>query len=295
MKKRFALILLVAFLLISSSVFAQESVTIKKLNIQLWPEYDRPEMLVMYTFELADETPLPASVQIRIPTNAELNAVAKIVDQQMLKLDYETSKQNADWVIITILADELSGFRVEYYVPLIREEKERRFTYLWQNDLAVENLFIEFQQPINSKNLKTEPLLLKTTQDGIIYHTLPVGKVAANEPFRLELSYEKDNDFLTASTMPVEVGGESRGGKSSSFRESLPSVLLGLGVLLIIGGMFYFFAANRQPKAPHKKHRPHSRRVSASAAGRGVYCHECGARAHSGDRFCRACGAKLRL
>jgi len=293
MKKRFALLFLLVILLIPTAVSAQESVTIKKLNIQFWPEYDRPEMLVMYTFELADETPLPTQVAIQIPANAELNAVAKIADGKMLTLPYETPERDKDWVTITLLIDEATGYRVEYYEPLTRDAEKRSFSFLWKNDLAVESLFVEFQQPLNSKNLTSEPLLLKTTQDGVIYHTLLVGEVPANEPFRLTLSYEKENDFLTVSSMPVEVGGEPRGSKSTSLSDALPSILIGVGVLLILGGLFYFYSAGRSEKPSRKKHRPRSKK--SSATGHSIYCHECGTRAKSGDRFCRSCGAKLRV
>ncbi len=295
MRKRFVFLLFIAALLIPITVSAQEETVIKKLNLQLWPEYDRPEMLVMYTFELADDTPLPVEVKFQIPANAELNAVAKIANGQMLTLPYETPTRDTDWVTLSFLIDEATAYRIEYYQPLEREAATRKFFYLWQNDLTVENLFVEFQQPLNSTDLQTEPLLLKTTQEGLIYHTLAVGEVAAKEPFRLEISYKKENDFLTVSTMPVEASGEPRGSEGFSFSDSLPSILVGIGVLLILGGLFYFFKSGSK-NTPRKKHHPRRSAKSAkSAAGRSIYCHECGARAHAGDRFCRSCGAKLRI
>jgi hypothetical protein len=47
---------------------------------------------------------------------------------------------------------------------------------------------------------------------------------------------------------------------------------------------------------------PSARARLRRAAGRGgdnesveLYCHECGTRAQTGDRFCRVCGSKLRV
>ena len=294
MRKWLLSLVVLSFFLAPISVSAQSDLNIKKLSIQFWPEYDRPEMLVMYSFELAEDTPLPAELHVRIPINAEINAVAKFSEGKMLTVPYDTPVRDGDWVIITLVIDELTNYRVEYYAPLEKNGANRAFSFLWENDSAIKSLFVEVQQPASAKKLIITPTLPETRVEELTYHTLLAGGVNAGEIFTLDISYEKDDDNLTVSSMPIEVGGAPENVSNSfSLNDSLPTILVGVGVFLIVGGFLYFFFAGRNndiAKDSRKRHVPRS-----ASAGGNIYCHECGSRARSGDRFCRACGAKLRV
>jgi len=295
MRKWFIFFLLVSLLLFPTLADAQSEITIKELRVQLWPEYDHPDMLVMHSFSLTEDSTLPAEFQFRIPANANLNAVAKTVDNSMVNVPYDAPVEDGDWIIITMLVDDLANYRVEYYLPLEKNGASRNFSYLWQSEYHVQEMFLQFQQPPGSNNLSLIPTFPTITPvaDGSIYHDLIPGSVAGGEDFTLSISYEKASDDLTVSALPVEVGGaqESNNG-GFSVSDSLPSILVGAGVLLIAGGLLYFFMAGRSRDMPKKGRKRHS--PSTASAGGNIYCHECGSRARSGDKFCRSCGARTR-
>ncbi len=296
MRKLFLFLLMLSLVVMPTMVQAQSNVMIKELNIQLWPEYDRSEMLVMYSFTLSGDTPLPTNMQIRVPANAEVNAVAKVSEDTMVTVPYDTPVRDGDWQVITLVIDELTSYRVEYYEAIKKENTTRNFSFLWESDYEAELLFIEFQQPPSATNLATTPKLpnANPVAEGMIYHTLTKTDLPAGEPFALEISYDKNNDDLTVSSMPVEVGGEPENEASSfSVNDSLPAILVGAGVLLIVGGFLYFFLAGRSSEKSNETRKRHSPRTAS--AGGNIYCHECGGRARPGDKFCRACGVKLRL
>ncbi len=303
MRKLFLFTLVVSLMVFPTLAQAQGNVKIGELSIQFWPEYDHPDMLVMYSFSLTADSALPAEVQVRIPANANLNAVAKIEAGQMMNAPYDTSAKDGDWVMITLVIDDLSNYRVEYYTPIEKNGATRDYSFAWQSEYAVENLYIQFQQPPSATNIVSTPRLTiaAPTSDGLTYQELSVNGIAAGDDFNLNISYEKGNDALTVSSMPVEVGGgTSNDGTGTSndggfsLSDSLPMLLVGVGVLLIVGGLLYFFLAGRnsQPKQERKRHKPS---IDSDAAGSNIYCHECGSRARRGDKFCRSCGAKLRL
>ncbi len=299
MRKFFLLLLLVVLMAFPTFAQAQGVVKIGELSVQLWPEYDHPDMLVMYSFALTDDTPLPAEVKVRIPANANLNAVAKLEAGQMMNAPYDAPVKDGDWVMITLVISDLSTYRVEYYTPLEKSGATRNFSFIWQSDYAIENLYLQVQQPPTASQITSNPVLASTipASDGLTYHDLALSGIAAGENFNFELSYEKGNDDLTVSSMPVEVGGATNTGNTStggdfSLTDSLPMLLVGLGVVLIVGGVLYFFLAGQNAKSQPK---PKRKRHSTASAGANTYCHECGSRARSGDKFCRSCGAKLRI
>ncbi|MEK6220761.1 MAG: hypothetical protein N2D54_00755, partial [Chloroflexota bacterium] len=51
-------------------VFAQAQPSFSSVVVQLWPEYDRQEVLVIYSITLADDTQLPAQITVNIPIAA---------------------------------------------------------------------------------------------------------------------------------------------------------------------------------------------------------------------------------
>lgn len=298
MRKYLVLFILVSLLVIPSVAQAQGDVRFGNLNIQLWPEYDHPNMLVMYSFNMAADSSLPAKVKIRIPADADVNAVAKLNGGSMVNVPYDAPVKDGDWVIITITVDDLNDYRVEYYAPIEKNGATRSYDFRWENDYAIEALFVQLQQPPSASNLISTPELPKVSDagGGILYRELDAGSWAAGKEFSLSINYDKPNDDLTVSSMPVEVGGGTATEpvsppSSFSLDNTLPLVLVGVGILLIVGGLVYFFNAGRKDTAPQarKRHAP-----STASAGGNVYCHECGSRANSGDKFCRSCGAKLR-
>ena len=290
MKKWFLLVLTISLLLFPALVLAQNTASFAKVDIELWPEYDTPEMLVMYSFVLSDDTPLPAEIKLSIPENAKLNAVAKLSNGEMLQVPYDPLIPDGDERILTLVADELTLYRVEYYVPFEKNGVTRNFSLLWENEYDVEALFVEFLEPPDMSNLVSTPAFTDSgDENGITLHALSAGKIKAGERFDLALSYDKSSDNLTVSSMPIEVSGETESNESSfSLADSLPMILAGVGVVLILGGLLYFFLAGRGDNASSKSRERHK------PSGGTKYCHECGSRSGGNDKFCRACGVKLR-
>ena len=290
MKKGFVVIFVVLLLLVPTLVLAQNSVKFAEVGIELWPEYDSPKMLVMYSFVLTEDSPLPAQIKIPIPANAELNAVAKLSGEKMLNLPYEPLVQDGEARILTLVADELTLYRVEYYEPLEKDGETRNFSLIWESEYDAEALFVEFLEPPDMSNLVSTPVFSDSgTENGMTIHALSTGEVKAGERFGLEFSYDKSSDDLTVSSMPVEVNSVPKSDKSFfSVSDSLPMMLVGIGVALIVGGLLYFFLTGRGDNSSPKK------RMRHKARGGTVYCHECGSRASGNDKFCRSCGVKLR-
>ena len=89
LQKWLLLPLLFALLAIPVSTNAQGQITFDTVNVQLWPEFDQPAMLVIFDFTLAEDTPLPVDVTLRIPTDANLIAVAYAPAGNLLNVPYQ--------------------------------------------------------------------------------------------------------------------------------------------------------------------------------------------------------------
>ncbi len=274
--------------------FAQSDLTLVHVGVQLWPEYDQPSMLVITDFELPADTSLPVNLTFRIPSDANLIAVANYTtDGNLANAVFEGPKEEGEWQSFTVSVDSMAG-RFEYYQPLSFNGSQRIFSYLWDGSYAVEQFSIRVLEPLSVTSLKTEPALTSISEEsGLKYYEGDPIKLTSGQQFALTLDYEKTTDALIAVPQGVEpaapVNEDTPGRVSLS--NSLPYIIGGLGVIMIVGGVVYYWQSGRRAEKPRRRsHVP----ADESEGDVDTYCPQCGSRAKAGDRFCRTCGARLR-
>jgi uncharacterized OB-fold protein len=295
MRKWFLILAMAALLVFPSLASAQGQVAIEFVNVDLWPEFDKPDMLVINSILLASGASFPVQVDVRIPSGAVLHTVAvgetinAVSDQG---IDYRTSK-DGEWMVISIQAGA-PAIRLEYYDPaLAKEGSQRTYSYHWLSDYNVANFSVVLQQPFDAEQF-TSSLSLQDDglrSDELQYYSSQVGSVAAGESMTFTVSYQKPSDALSVSHLQIEpvVVDENTDGRVS-LNNYLPYIIGALGVIIIIGGFMYYRQSGRSASA--KKSR--RRKASSEEAESGIYCAQCGTRARGGDRFCRTCGSRLR-
>lgn len=297
MRKLFLSLVLGMVFVFPSLVSAQNNVTITSMTVQLWPEYDQPSMLVIVDFLAAADTPLPVDLTFRIPPDANLIAVASHAGSgNFMNSAFSGVKQDGEWQVFTMTLTVNTIYRFEYYQPLTLNGNQRIFSYLWDGVYAVDEFHISVLEPLDTVSLVMEPEYASTSQqNGLTSYDGGIQKLSQGEQFALNLQYEKTTNNLvippSQGLQPAAPVDENTPGRVS-LNNSLPYLIGGVGVVMIVGGIVYYWQAGR---APSKRTR---RRVRVEAgsedAGGDSYCPQCGMRAKSGDRFCRICGARLR-
>jgi len=277
----------------------QPTVKLSQLQIDIWPEYDQPSVLVIYRMTLSTDTPLPAQISLRIPR--EVGKPHKVAQQSIDGLLYDleyTIFPSGDWLTIQFTA--LSQLvRVEYYDPRLETQGMRHsFKYQWPADFDVDQLVFSVQQPLGAARFEIQPQqgVGKEGQDGIIYYTIEMKKITADTLLWLDILYESASQELTHVLQPVFAMApiqESRIGWST-FIELLPLGVLVFGALIIAGSVLWYWQSGDRPRLKLRGFAlPQNNRSAVQEAQSGVYCRECGKRAHVGDSFCRACGSRL--
>jgi len=169
--------------------------------------------------------------------------------------------------------------------------------YIWPGDYTVDDLSIVVQQPINASNMRLTPSLgdgQVSGQDGLTYFHQEVGKVNGGDSFRIQISYTKPDDVLSANQLPVSPAQPL---DQPGTRQVTPTDVLGInrnaliwvamivGAALLIGAVIWLLRSGRTNQKKDKRHE--TRREV-------VYCTECGKRAQGDDVYCRTCGTRLR-
>ncbi len=302
-------------------VQAQSALEIERLQVDIWPEYDRTDVLMIYRITIAASSTLPAQVSLRIPKAAgsPYNVAMKDVDGMLYNLKYD-QVADGNWLRINFTS-AAAEVQLEYYDPgLSINGAARQFEYAWPGDYKVRNMLVRIQQPINATDMQ----LAKGAQimdngqrleDGLTYYTIPLdGIIDTGTTFKLQFSYNKPDSILTSTQMQSQpVRTPTNGSIVASGITADTSTLyigLGVGLLLILVGVWYLnqqrVSAVRVNANARRRHVPTitlasalslsnvQRETPAETAGESIYCHQCGKRAGPGDAFCRACGSRLR-
>ncbi len=286
--KRLLLPILVILLTVLT-VQAQEPAThLETLNIDLWPDFDQPSVLILLTGQLSANVSLPAQVTLPLPPEATLNVVARITSTGNMidDLVYETT---ADSVTFTLPDRQ---FRVEYYVPYQAQELNRNFSFTWLANLTVNRLRVTVQQPATAASLTITPAPMRqvsNTPDGLTYHLLPELSVPAGEPYQVQLAYTLTAPVLTINadstnqTTETAVSTPTTTNTRSTF--NIPTILVTTGLFLIVIALIWGYNSRRQ--TPRPKTKPAPKRQAR-------YCHQCGHKLRPNDKFCRECGTAVR-
>ena len=308
------------FFLFSGSAHAQsEAPSLSNLLVELWPEYDRPETLVIYRAELDETVALPNTLTFRLPGHIErMHAVAYEQNGELFALtqDQIELQQEGDVSVLTFPA-QARRVQFEYYDSeiLTREGQNRRLAFDFVAPYEVTNLTFDVQAPLQAENfsLTPEPTGSFTSQDGFTFYEIETAGVAAGDPFELAATYNRSTDevSIAALTLPSEhaadifVAQEAEPGPNFNLAYGL--IGLGLLLLLLSGGSYLWTQrAQRQTSTESAgSHRPvQSRRkeksrkqpkdfppAQAAAAG---FCYRCGTPLRPEANYCHACGAERR-
>ena len=300
MRKWLVIALLLTLLMLPSGVGAQGETKLDSINIDLWSEYDQPSMLVIYEFTVSQDTPLPAEISLRFPQDSNLFAVAVASDGRWINKTPTSLAERENWQMIKIQVESHDPHRIEYYQPLTMAGNKREFRFHWFGDYYVKTFTVNTLLPADSTGVATSPALesTATAPDGsFISGTLSKNDLKTMNSFKFELEYQRASTSLIkpnqsdSQVQPAAPVNEDTSGRVSI--TNLPWIIGGFGVALIGIALFSYWRSTQSVESQPRQRRRHKAEVAPEADQ--AYCHECGARSHGGDRFCRTCGSRLRV
>jgi hypothetical protein len=137
--------------------WSQDAVKADRLTVALWPEYDRPAVLVTYRVELSPEVALPAQVDLPIPADVGVpHAVAKLGSDGNLYLAPATREVDGEWAVMRVTTDR-PRIHLEYYAPLSVSDDVRSFTYRWRGGMEINYFDYEVLAPPSAVDLVVTP------------------------------------------------------------------------------------------------------------------------------------------
>lgn len=320
-----AALLLILFWVMGGAAAAQTPITLKSLEIEMWPEFDRPETLVIYRAELASTVTLPAEVTFRLPATAEtMHAVAVDRDGALMQVNADAFKlERVNDAMLLTFSTPVPRIQFEYYDAsiLTKQGAERQLKFEIAASYLAEKAAFQVQEPFQAEKFTLTPPASSTFtgNDGLTYAVVEISGLARDKTFTLTANYSRASDTLSAQNLtaptampPAPAAAESPVAESpvaeSPANENLTLgyILIGIGVALLLGVAVYWVQSKKVAPA---KARPATRRPKRTArpvetsmpvapppvAGpTSNFCYRCGVALRDDANFCHSCGAERR-
>jgi hypothetical protein len=302
-----------------TAVMAQSSpVQIKNLRVELWPEYDQPQTLVIYHVELASTTALPAQLTFRLPGYLEkMHVVAVERDGGLVEVspDAIQLRHEGNELLLTF-STPVPKVQFEYYDPMMmkKEGQKRELKYDFVATYETEKATFQVQEPAGAENFAMTPAASSsfTGSDGLKYNSVEVSGLAAKETFNLTADYTRAGDELSAQ--PIGGIDAEHAPDLAVVAEPPPNqnltlgyTLIGIGATVLLGVAGYWWWSKRKvsTQAAWPGPRPNRRKAAAKPAGKatpqsqpipvtGSFCYRCGTALREDSNFCHVCGAERR-
>jgi hypothetical protein len=276
--------------------------TIREATLQLWPEYDDPGLLVIYSGDFTDTVTFPQEIAVPLPANARgIQATSKEADGRLT---------NEQWQIINgRLTYTLPGpgFHIEYYLDRPPAGDQREISYTFEAPYAIGSLDIRVQQPARATDFSLAPPADSSLvgDDGLTYSSLRKTSLQQGDKLELKVRYKKTDQGLTsapiaaAQTAPTpQFLTTQETAPGASFSPWLPWALIGVGLVALAAAAVYWFLRGKEsatpapaPRGARSAKAGSPAEISPAGATGAAFCTQCGRQFRPDDRFCANCGA----
>lgn len=278
------------------AVAQEPALTIDQASLRLWPEYDDPGLLVIFSGVFTGAVAFPQQVAFPIPPAARgIQATFVATNGDLFSQPWQIVDGKLTYTL------PQPAFQIEFYLDRPPSGNQRDISYTFEPGYAINNLAISFQQPARATGFATTPQSEQSFQgsDGFTYYTIAQTNVTADARLPLNMRYTKNDQGLSvAQAQPAATGAASGAGPLPSTSAGglptwLPYVLIGLGLAALAALAGFWYVRIRPASAAMAVEAPRPRHIGQPDGGQtaAAFCTRCGRRFAAEDRFCAGCGA----
>lgn len=281
-----------------SRVSTADTTVIDEMNVDIWPEYDDPRVLVIYRGNLQPGITVPRDFTLVIPTGAEIHMAGAIDDRGGHVHARYSALDRGDGMTEIAYSLPTPNFYMEFYYDPLGDADVRDFSYTVVSPLPISQLVVSVQRPRRADGFQVTPATTELVQDdrGLAYHIVRMGGIAAGEARTVSIRYEKgDREPSVEAGITPEPGTADRGVPVNSLLKL--SALLLLAVVVYAARSVLHARAELRADAGLRTSDPNDHPAAMAEPHRldeSRFCTGCGSRIEPGDRFCAMCGHPVR-
>ena len=274
------------------------------LHVSVWPEYDKPSVLVIIEGTLADTSNLPRDISVLVPSSATFIVATYANTDGTLAAEQAFKTADAGNGLTRLTYTVRAGvYHIEYYDNLIRGTPDKTINFTFTAPAPADQVVVEVQQPLKATNLTITPALPNTRDaDGFKYYNSTFSNVAAGQALNFQIKYTKadSNPSVQPTVAPAASAAPATATPGTNW--TTVYIIAGLVTLGLAGFLGFMLLRQRSqlatlPAASQARGRRTGRRSQGGSGppkGAKVFCTQCGRALGTEDNFCPSCGTKRR-
>jgi hypothetical protein len=264
------------------------------LNVDIWPEFDDPRVLVIYDGLLAEGVQTPREFSFVIPADAQVHMAGGIAsDGGHVHAEFDT-RLREDGLMEVSYTLQVPRVYMEFYYDPFTAGDQRSFTYPVVSPFDTDSLIVRVQQPLRAEGFELEPAMTDTLVDnrGLSYGVVRLDDLPGGTVTPVTVLYRKADRELSVAPQqapsPIQEGQYTE--SSPTPRGRLRSWVLGT-----LAAAFFAVGVYKTAVKPRREGAGGAGRTGgAGAAPGGRFCPECGHPVVSSQNYCVECGRSLR-
>lgn len=276
---------------------AAKAAPVADMSVQIWPEYDDPRVLVIYTGQVDSSVSLPTDFSLVIPAGAQINMAGGIEpDGSHVPTEYQTQARDDGLVDLSYKLTTRRFYMEFYYDPLDGSD-DRSFTYAVVVPGAVGKLVVKVQHPRRADDFTMSPAAQEVVQggDGFPYSVIEHDGMAAGTSLPVSVAYHKTDRKPSVQPKSAQMqAGPTPAQSTGGWRMFAVGLLAGVAACAVFHILRPGDRDGEEDEDDEDDDRPHRLRVADSRRP-AAFCTECGGSMAPEDQYCGACGKRRRV
>ena len=226
-----------------------ESLSIGRMRVAIWPEYDNPGALVVYDGRFTDPTSFPAKSRFFIPKDIVISDACSLSPNGQHFCQIFKIRANGDWNEIELWLP-FPNFYLSFHLPHTdMTTAERKLDYRIKSNHPIETMEVDIQQPLRASHfsIALEPGLATGTEsvkEGFQHFNYTLNNIAQGDEQVFALRYQKADikpsiDIKYASMTGTKIWGSPYDDQKKASKIITIVFGTGVSVLGIIGFLFW--------------------------------------------------------
>jgi hypothetical protein len=230
----------------TASGLAGGDLTIGRMKIAIWPEYDDPGVLVIYDGRFADSSRFPLKTSFFLPKDAVISDACSLSPkgQHFCQL-YETVNRG-EFNEVTLFLPFPNFYLSFHTYPDGSKTDNRTIDYRVKTNHTIETLEMDIQQPLRSTMFNISPTSGDAyTNKGFNHFEYTYSPVPSGEDKLFNISYNKKDRLPSVDIKYSRMSGDKVWGSPYDTQRQAKNIIYivfitGVAGLVLIGGLFFY-------------------------------------------------------
>ena len=233
--------------------WAEDDLSIGRMRVMIWPEYDDPSVLVVYDGRFSDDTKFPTSTDFFIPKGAIINDICSLSPAGQHYCQLFDVKEGADYDTVH-LSLPFSNFYLSFHLaPVDVAVAQRRIKYAIKTNHPIASMEVDIQQPLRSTDFAITPSGGKSSEEKDFNHfTYALENVAKGADPVFTIGYIKASGEPSVDVKYASMTGRRVWGSPYQTQRNVRTIVyavFGTGLVMVLAALFWIVRTRRQKGA----------------------------------------------